>query len=352
MLAKALQNFQWHRTADRWGPRRLVVAEIGTGATKLVAGSRDGSELVWDRAKLLPEAGEDGATQGRDLATQIREFDPSARYVSVIINVKAGMVRLLNFPGQPPRGEALANQVRQTLGVDDTQVARYAVVRHKTVGQKSEYTVLAAALPPDIVDGLSAALLAGGLLPVSLVPGGVALANLAEADSDALPEEGAVGFLSIGKSSSTLLLYADRSLALARLFRVGSDAIVEAIMAAFDLDYETALKLFESGSFDFSGHMTSGLNSWMHQVGISLDFIERRHGRRVEALYVHGSGPGTKLVQAILGDAIRRSVEVWPVLQAFGTLPPPDSGENCPEVFALALGELKRVMERGVEHGA
>ena len=112
------------------------------------------------------------------------------------------------------------------------------------------------------------------------------------------------------------------------------------------------LSVGKSGSFDFSGNITSVLNSWMHQVGISLDFIERRHGQRVETLYIHGADAGAGLIESIFSQAIKRVVERWEMTSALPNIAVPEGLSEPPEVFSIALGEMQRVMREGLQNGA
>ncbi len=350
-----LSNFQWHRGADKWGPRQLAVIEVGAEHTRLVVVSRSGTSLNWEKAINLPRIEEDLVEAPEIVPELISEHLPEAHYVSVVLSGNVGFVRLLNFPGEPGSPEALENQVRQTLGVEDDFLVRHSIINRKQDGEQqksSEFAVLASALQSGLVKSLGQRIVADRLVPVSLVPNGVIAANLADRQVADMPDNKSLGFLWIGSRSSMLLLYNGSRLTLARQFKIGIRTIIEALMSAFDLDYNTALKLFDSGSFDFSGNLGTAAASWLHQVGISLDFIERRHGRRVEELYIYGGGARTQVLQDMFNSAIGRPAVEWDVLGCLGHINPPDTGEESPQSFANALCEGVRIMEKGVENHA
>ncbi len=351
MLNTLLRNFRWHRTADKWGPRRLVVLEIGPDATRLATVSRESGKLLWETARLVSSVGSDESTGESELTNALKTIGPEAQYVSLVLSGGRSFVRLLNFPGQVPRAELLTSQVRQTLGVDESFEVRHEVIRRSDSGDKNaEYAVLACALPRQQVDSLQRLILDAGRTPVSFTAAGVAVANLAEATPGVLVEGHAVGFLQIGLGTSMLLLYDGANLALARQFKLGIDTIVESLMSAFDLDYATACKLFNSGSFDFSGNVSSSVNTWLHQVSISLDFIERRYGHPVETLNLLGAGAGTNVLREIFTNAVRHKIETWDAFSAISGATPPKDLEEPPELYALALCEAERIMRRGFEH--
>lgn len=348
-----LKNFSWHRPADRNGPRKLLVMDLAGDGTRVVSMTRDAHAMTWSRGWSLPKVGDDLAATRDDVLADLRRLADESPYLSVVVGGHQGLVRLLNFPGQPVRKEALAQQVRQTLGVDESYSVMHRVVRRQEAeGANGEYSVLACALPTEQVNVLGAMISEAGMIPVSLILQGVAAANLAEADPESFADQVAVGFFHVSESSSMLLLYDGEDLSLARGFKVGIGAVVEGLMAEFDLDYPTALKLLNSGSFDFSGNMSAPVNSWLHQVSISLDFIERRYGRRVDVLHVLGPGHGTQVLQAMLTQVLKRRIEPWRFLPALGTDEVPDHLDAPPEQFALALCEATRIMQRGLDNEA
>jgi Tfp pilus assembly PilM family ATPase len=348
-----LRNFRWHRTADKLGPRKLAVLEIGAEQTHLISVARIGTNIIWEQALNLPRLDEDIQAIPAAVARLITENIPEAHYVSIVLSGNIGFVRLLNFPGEPGNSAALEAQVRQTLGADDDYLSRHAVIKPPPAAveekKSSEYAVLASALPSAIIDSLHDEIADAGLVPVSLVPTGVIAANLADRHVSISNESGAQGFLWIGSRTSMLLLYSERQLALARQFKIGIRTIIDALMKAFDLDADTALKLFDSGSFDFSANLGAIASGWVHQVGISLDFIERRHGKRVEKLYVYGGGARTKVLQEMFTEAVGRPVVEWDVLNGLGDLTPPEQMDLPPQSFANPLCEAVRIMEKGLK---
>ncbi|MCF7854195.1 MAG: hypothetical protein K9N51_05300 [Candidatus Pacebacteria bacterium] len=352
MFGPVLHNFSWQRPADRDGPRRLVVVDLGVDSTDVVTVSRVNGRLEWLAGASLAKAGDDLHATAEQLTAELKEHCADTPYVSILTGGRGGIVRLLTFPGQPARSETLTQHVQQTLGVGADYAVLQQVVRRMNEGEDAEYSVLAAALPYEEIDILEDIVVNAGLTPVTLVAEGIAAANLAEAEPEKLPEEGAVGFLRIRGSTSLLLLYDGNDLALARQFRVGADAIIESLMSAFDLDYETARKLFNSGSFDFSGNISGDVSSWLHQISISLDFIERRYGHRAEPLYLLGPGQGTNVLCDVFSEAAGRKIEPWDVLGSLGGLEAPPGLAQSSETYALALCEAVRIMNRGLENEA
>lgn len=354
-MALPMKNFRLQRGADRFGPKQLLVVEVDLDATRLGIVSRNGKVLKWEMAKTLPYVDDKYQIGHESLANFLKKDEYSVgRYASVIVNSRGSFVRLLNFSGQPGRSEAVAREVRQTLGVDDEYDVRHRVVRRSEgkEGKNSEYAVLAAAIPRPEVEQLRGIVADAGLTPVSLIPQGIGVANLAEISVDLMTNDKALGFLWVGNSSSMLILYAGENLALARQFKTGFNALLETVMKDYGLDEETAAKFVASGSFDFSGNLSAAAKSWMHQVGISLDFIERRYGQRVEDLYVLSTAAGTPVLTSAFKEAVDRNIEVWDAVSKIGIEGNPSQAGNQGLEFAIALCEARRIMQEGLNANA
>ena len=242
-------------------------------------------------------------------------------------------------------------QVRQALGVDDGFVAQCQLLQEltKEANGREEFSVLAAALPAERVTRLREWLTENGIKPVSLRVAGIATANMVK-DTPGMLEDGkGVGILELGYGSSMLLIFFGQELVLARQFKFGAAIIIEQLRTSFELDAETASKFYASGSFDFSANIRPLISPWLHQLGISLDFFERRFGKSVESLSIFGGGAQSKIVENLIGEHIRQPLVRWNPLDALQGIVPP-VGEIAPEDlarFASAAGEAVRVIRFG-----
>lgn len=334
----------------------MLVFDFGAGATKVVVFSRHQQTVRWERALLWPSLN-DGFTLGPErlsLRELLDEERLSVEYASALVSTGGVLLRLLNFPGRPTEGDALLSQVRQTLGVDENFSVQCQVVQElaKEAGGKEEYSVLAAAIPSESIARMRAWMVDAGLKPISLRVAGVTTANLAQAADGLLVADKAVGVLEVGVASSLLLIFLGHDLALARQFKFGSQLIVENLRTSFELDAETAIKLYKSGSFDFSANVGTLMGPWLHQLAISLDFFERRFGRTVGALHLFGGGAQSKVIEGLIAQQVRRPVERWSPLDGLGgavQVPSVPDGAS-PELFALAASEAVTMIRSGEKH--
>ncbi len=342
-------RFRMQRSADRWGPRRLLVLDFGPNATSTVVFTRNQKQIRWDKAVSLPAADRDLAFKGDDLRGVLAAHGLRSDYVSVIYGGPGIGIRLLNFPGTPGSPEAISQQVAQALGVDSqaTSVVHQLVHRSAEEGAP-EYAVLAASMPRPLVTGIRGMVEGAGLTPVSLVTPGIAAANLTRAFPSLLEATAVTAFLDIDAVGSILLIYRGTDLVLARHFRFGCEQIIQALQTGTNLDRETAAKLFLSGSFDFSANVVRTVDPWLHQVAISLDFLERRFGSPVRKLFLFGEGARSKVLEKMLDERVQCSVMQWLPLEDESVMPPPPKSADPLDGFTAAAGEACRIMKAGL----
>jgi Tfp pilus assembly PilM family ATPase len=203
-------------------------------------------------------------------------------------------------------------------------------------------------MPEQDVESLRNSLLQNGLKPVSLVHPGVVLANLAEIFATTLDQEGDAGILHADVNTSLLMLRVQGQTALIRQLKEGLAAVHRSVMQSYGLDEETAVKLFNSGSFDVSSQSSPFMASWVHQVELSLDFIERRMGGRIRKLFLSGSSLGVNILRPVFELELKRKVEVLPEPASFQPPTPPAKlaeGQKAVSPFLLGACEAWRVFQ-------
>lgn len=342
-----LKGFRWRRSADLDGPRQLLLLELSEASSRAVGLQRRHRLVRWDSAVELPPL--DLQNGGRELIRELDSLGLDREYVSVVSLLPRTASRLISFPAKSTQEGALSQQVRQTLGVEMDTAVTHQVISRPDEDRGESLNVLAAVMPKETVQQLDAFVTDLGAKSVSLTVGSAALANLIQSAAGTLQQDAALGFLNVGQTSSDVLLYRGQDLAFSRHFSFGESTIVDSVMQEMKLDRDTAEKMYRSGSFDIQAEAGPVISSWLHQLQISFDFFERRHGRPVGMLYLFGDGAESKVIESIVSSEIARPLMRWNPLQNIenfqinGSVP--TAGR---QKYLLALGEGLRIMSRGI----
>lgn len=294
--------------ADRHGPRRLIVVDVGDTEIRLIVVGRNGATCAFGYPVTIPHNDASTFFENPDFLSEVQKLSGITPYISVVVGGGKTMIRLMVLPGQPGSGAQLAQRVKQTLGVNED----YDVVHQIVDKETDQYSVLATAIPRQIVDGLDQALTACRLTPVSLVHIGSALANLSALGATTFNNEGNTAILHADMNSSILSVRVNQKNVLIRQLKQGLTPVFQSISESYGLDEDMTVKLFNSGSFDVSGQAAMSMSGWFHQVEMSLDFVSRRLGGRVDKLFLSGSSPGLNVLCTNFSSALGCPVEMIP----------------------------------------
>lgn len=329
--------------ADRHGPRRLIVADIGDTEVRIIVAERKAGQTVFSCPTIIPHHDTLAVYENPDVLSVVEKLSGATPYISVVIGGGATMIRLMVLPGVPGTPAHVAQRVRQTLGVND----EYDVVYQILDQTNEQHTVLTAAVPKALVDDLDDALTKRGLSPVSLVHTGTALANLSLLGQETFDRDGNTAILHTDIESSTLSVRVNKQNVLIRQLKQGLRPVFTSISESYGLDEEMAVKLFDSGSFDISKQTVTTMSSWFHQIEMSLDFVARRMGGRVEKLFLSGSSLGLNVLRENFANALECPVDIVPPLPHLSCPSLPGrlaEGQNPVTPYLIAASEGARIM--------
>lgn len=341
-----IRAIRWRRTADRLGPKRLLSLCLEPESSEGVILSRKHDTVRWEDSFSLPAYDEE--SQGKELKQALQKYSKEADYITMVTQLHGALLRLISFPGQPTKEKTLETRVRQTLGVDETYLVRSQQVAETQHDGKPEFSVLACALPVLTSKALAEIASDVGMRGAGLTLGGVAAANLVHTAGDGPQDENATAFLHMGNDVSQLLVFRGQTLTVIREFRLGRRTVIKSLMKNMDLDEETTLKLFLSGSFDIGSELVPALGPWLHHIVISLDFCERRYGDHAARLRLFGCGAESKTLHSAIAEKIGRPVVEWDPLESLSRLSLPRRPDFEPREHLLAFSEGYRIMEPGV----
>lgn len=341
-----IRSIRWRRTADRFGPKRLLSLCLEPGSSEGVLLSRKHDTVRWEDSFSLPAYNQE--SQGKELKQALHKFAKETDYITMVTQLPGALLRLISFPGRPAKDNSLETRVRQTLGVDETYLVRSHQVAETQHDDKPEFSVLACALPQLTSKALEEVAADVGIRGAGLTLGGVAAANLVHAAEDGPKEGNATAFLHMGNDVSQLLVFRGQILTVIREFQLGRRTIINSLMKNMDLDEETTLKLFISGSFDIGSELVPSLGPWLHHIVISLDFCERRYGDHAARLRLFGCGAESKTLHSAIAEKIGRPVVEWDPLGSLSQLSMPRRPDFEPREHLLAFSEGYRIMKPGV----
>lgn len=307
MLKKILSNFEWRRSADKFGPKRLVVFVINTECTKATVFSRDGKKIEIVETLMLPKW--DIENPETSFAAFRHDYEIDAHYCSVVMQLDKEQVRVLNVPRKEMRGN-LDSAIYELMGADESHAVVFDY--DDTASTTAVVPVLAASIPVDDAEGFREEVIDAGMQPVSLDLSTAVVLNFLK--TQIVADEGYSGFFYVGDVSSVFVVFRKDSPVLVRHFGTGFRHIIDSICQEFGFDEDMALDTFFTNSFDFSACMRKFM-PWFHQLGICMDYVERHLHGSVKVMNVFGLGARSKVFRDTLQNSVKREVSVLEVAE-------------------------------------
>ena len=328
--------------ADKSGPRSLIVAHVGDTDIRLAVLERRGEKSALTQPTIITHDDPSTVFENPAFLAQLQQLNTITPYISIVMGGGETMIRLMILSGAPDTEGKVAQRVRQTLGVNED----FDVI-HQIIEQTDKnHTILTTAFPRRLVDELDKAVIKCGLVPVSLVHTGTALTNLSILGKTIFDSEGNTAILHVDIESSILAVRVNQQTVMVRQLKQGLRPVYKCITESYGLDEDMAVKLFNSGSFDISGQTNKAMSGWFHQVEMSLDFVARRLGGRVNKLFLSGSSLGIGVLCENFAAILSRPVEIIPNLPDISWPAPDTPGDSQPPMapYLIAATEGARVL--------
>ncbi|MCK5835401.1 MAG: hypothetical protein KAG98_06690 [Lentisphaeria bacterium] len=347
MLKKILSNFELKRSVDKFGPTVLLVLVINEECTKAIIGSRSKKNgFSIEQALILPKL--DIISGEEDVASFCSSYGLSAHYCSVVIQNGSEYIRVTdvstaNLTNNPVEIET---SLKELFGVDENYSLVFDVIdTHKKLATSS---ILAVGMDLDLVEALYNQIQVAKKRPVKLMLSSASLSTYLM--DHFIDEKGAFSFLYIGDLTSTFMIFQDGKLILIRHFDNGVNNILLTIQSEFGFDEEMAYDLFINNSFDYSLCLNK-FKSWFYQIGISLDYIERKNDLRITSLDLFGFGTTASIFKEVLSKAVKRTVTGVEVGELFSKFMDKDALEAVDGVedFIVGISECINIMSGGLE---
>ena len=319
----------------------VVGVDIGSTAIKAVRLRAVNREPVVVAAALLPPP--KVAITGTVPVVPLDLPKPlKARYAALAYSDPSATVKLITFPAHSEKSADA--QVNEMLGLSEGPDFRVAY--EKVSESRTESRVLAVSVPDAAGARLCALLPSGVPAPCSLEVSGLASMTSFERGPGRRHAEEAVAAIDFGAVVTTVAFYSKRSLLLIRKFDVGTMALLKRVQDTLGIDADVALGIMTDGSFDVSAAVHQSLESFLQQLIISRDFVERRENCHISRLYVCGGAAPLKGWSQQLQSALGLEPEFWNPFADLTVQPGalPDAIKGQESRFAAALGAAWAVL--------
>lgn len=259
-----------------------------------------------------------------------------ARYVSIAVSKGGGIVKLLTFPAHS--GKSNDEHVHELMGLGDNSTFRLG---YETLTEtRAEVRAIASALPDSVASSLCQLFPVGLPAPCSLEISGLAsLTAFSRVLGNQNAEDCSV-VVDFGAAVTLVAFFNKNTLALVRKFDFGSVNILKKLQDSLGVDQDVALGILNDGSFDVTKVVHQSMESFLQQLIISWDFVERRENTHVSKLYVCGGGVGMQLWAQEMETATGLAPVKWSPFEGLavqaGAIPEELNGQE--PRFSAALG--------------
>lgn len=322
----------------------VVGVDVGASGTKVVRLKRIRGVITVMAADILPAVVLPEAEE-TVIAPLVLSKALKGRYAALAVSKAGGVVKLLSFPAHA--GKSTDDHVHELMGLGDA--TQYRLGYELITESRTETRVLAAALPDESARRLCQLFPAGVPAPCSIEIAGLAsLTAFSHACSDDDGPDGRV-VVDFGEGVTLVAFFNKNTMGLVRKFDFGASAILKRLQDSLGVEREVALGILNDGSFDVTKIVHQAMESFLQQLIISWDFVERRENIRIGKLYVCGGGVGIPLWAQEMEQATGQVPVKWDPFKGLAVQPGamPEDFKGQEPRFAAAVGAALAVLKVG-----
>jgi len=219
-----------------------------------------------------------------------------AKYASVAYASENSLIKLLNFPRVVD--SRTEKQIAADLGIEEAKTYRLGYTIVPSEG-KSESSFVEVALPVEelntVNEYFSQHLPAASCIGISHL----GLINAYAMCVKKNKSSEVVAILNFEPSNTALFVFKGNKLIFLRIFRTGMDVFTEEIAKLMGISKATVNGIICENAFDVSSQVKATFKSFVHQVNLCLDFVERKEKIVVEKIKLSGS---SEMVSEFVGE--------------------------------------------------
>lgn len=265
------------------------------------------------------------------------------RYVAIASSAPGAIVKLLTMPVHSDKStDAHLNELMGLSEDSDVRVG-YEMISEN----RSERKLLAAGIPDPVAASLCTLFPSGIPAPCSIEIAGLASMTAFMHGPGANHKNDAIAVIDFGATSSYVAFFNKGVMTLIRKFDLGSESILKKLQSSLGVDEEIALGILNDGSFDISQILSQTMESFLQQLTISWDFVERRENNQISHLYVSGGMSSLKSWSTQVQASTDKEPLQWNPISILNSEPGalPDRYKGQESRFSAAIGAAVAIME-------
>lgn len=313
----------------------VVGVDVGTSGTKVVRLKRLHGVLTVMAADILPAVTLSESDDEGVVPLQLPKA-LKARYASLALSKEGGVVKLLTFPAHS--GKSTDEHVHELMGLGDE--AQYRLGYETIHESRAEIRLLAVAIPDVIARKACQLFPVGTPAPCSIEVAGLASLTAFARVRDGGSAEECQAVVDFGESVTMVAFFNKNILALVRKFDFGTANILKKLQDSLGVDKDVAQGILNDGSFDVTKVIHHAMESFLQQLVISWDFVERRENTHITKLFVCGGGVGMQLWAQEMEQATGRGPVQWDPFEGLALQPGaiPEKFKGQESRFSAAVG--------------
>jgi len=282
-------------------PANLLGLDFGTSGIKAVRlrKAKEGIQLV--AADILPAT---------DLRHPERPDIPkplSAYYAALCTSAEDSMVRVFSQPLK--EGDSVEDAARENLSVPDGHRIA-AKVLDRQAGRRESH-ILGAAISGETAQHFLDLFASGAPAAHSLEIAGLSAFSAFWLGGSRPQRKETICLIEGGTRFTYIGLFHKNKPLLINRFAVGSETLSQQVQQDLGVDAEMAGTILAGGSVDISGSVAAALGSFLKQLSIYREFVERQHKTRLTAVHLSGGLAVCSYWKTALGDLLDMAPQIW-----------------------------------------
>lgn len=279
--------------------------DIGGSAVKAVRLKLVKKQLTVIAVDILPVVSITGGEGGAVLPISLPKL-LKARHVALAVSGGGAQIKLLSFPAHSDK--SIDAHILELMGIGDQ--SQFRIAYEPLVETRVEVRVLAVALPDRLGRMICTMFPIGTPAPCSVEVSGLASMTAFAKGPGTRHKEGCVAVIDFGYNTSMVSFFNKGVMVLVRKLDFGAMNILKKLQDSLGVDQEVAMGILSEGSFDVSRIVHQAMESFLQQLVISWDFVERRENVHIQDFYAVGGG----VLLGVWGQEIELATGQKPVL--------------------------------------